>query len=197
VVDTATNTVISTRAVGYADGDVAIAPDGRLYISGYNGYAVVDTATMTVVDTMDLWPDNHYALALNADGSRAYAVAVNIDDGGSYSSLVVIDTATNTPIATVYDPRGDFQPYETVWHDVALSPDGSRAYVTLSDGKTITVIDTATNTIIDTFITDQDEAGHFGYTQYITVGPDGTLYITDGAEGTVYAVTVGDDPLML
>jgi YVTN family beta-propeller protein len=197
VVNTATNTVISTTAVGYSDGDVAITPDGRLYIGGYNGYAVIDTATMTVIDTVDLWPDNTYGLALSQDGTRAYATAINIDDGGSYSSLVVIDTATNSQIAKIYDPRGDFQPYETVWSDVAVSPDGTRAYVSTLDGKTITVIDTATNTIVDSFITAQDAPGHWGNTQYITVGPDGTLYISDGTEGTVYAVTVGDNPLDL
>ena len=32
----------------------------------------------------------------------------------------------------------------------------------------------STNAIIDTFITDLDEPGEWGYIQYLTVGPDGT-----------------------
>ena len=64
---------------------------------------------------------------------------------------------------------------------MAVSTDGSRAYVTHADGKTITVIDTTTNTVIGTFTTDQNSTAG---SQYITVGPDGRLYITDQADGT-------------
>ena len=93
-------------------------------------------------------------------------------------------TATyNTQIATINIPAGA--------RDVALSPDGSRAYVTSWDGKTVTVVNTTTNTVIGTFTTDQ--SGGSGQEQFITVDPvSGTLYITDPADGMVYVVTVGD-----
>ena len=104
----------------------------------------------------------------------------------TYSAVSVINTdpasgTYNTTIATITLPDGA--------QDVAVSADGSRAYVTHSDGKTITVIDTATNQVIGTFITDQNSTAGW---QYITVGPDGRLYITDQADGTTYAVTIGD-----
>ena len=198
VVDATTNTVISTRNVGYCgDGEMVFAPDGRLYVNESSAVVVLDPVSMTVLDTVDVWPDGISGFAPSPDGSRVYVTRVNIDDGGSYSSLAVIDAATNTEIARIYDPRGDFQPYEVVWSGVAVSPDGSRVYVPMSDGKTITVIDTATNAIVDAFITELDEPGELGYTQYLTVGSDGTLYISDGNKGTVYAVTVGDDPVDL
>ena len=71
----------------------------------------------------------------------------------TYSAVSVINTdpasgTYNTTIATITLPDGA--------QDVAVSADGSRAYVTHSDGKTVTVIDTATNQVIGTFTTDQN-----------------------------------------
>src|SRR5205807_9428170 len=53
-------------------------------------------------------------------------------------------TATNTVIATV--PLGATGPIA-----VAITPDGSRAYVTIRDSNTITVVDTTTNTVVSSF----------------------------------------------
>jgi YVTN family beta-propeller protein len=123
---------------------------------------------------------------------RRSSTAASVDQGNTwvvtdtYSAVSVIDTdpasgTYNETIATITVPDGA--------QVVAVSTDGSRAYVTHSDGKTITVIDTATNQVIGTFITDQNSTAGW---QYITVGPDGRLYITDQADGTTYAVTIGD-----
>src|SRR5205809_722908 len=49
-----------------------------------------------------------------------------------------IETATNTVVATIpvgVEPEG-----------VAITPDGTRAYVTIAFGPSVSVIDTATNT---------------------------------------------------
>jgi YVTN family beta-propeller protein len=106
-----------------------------------------------------------------------------------YSTLSVIDTdpmsaSYNKEIASITVPDGAL--------DVALSPDGRRAYVTHSDGKTVTVVDTSTNTVIGTFTTDSTS----GSGQLIAVSGDGNLYITDYTDGTVYAVTVGEATMM-
>src|SRR5688572_6738985 len=58
------------------------------------------------------------------------------------NQVSVIDTAVNTVAATIPVAGG---PY-----GVALTPDGSRAYVSSFFGHTVTVIDTATNTVIAT-----------------------------------------------
>jgi YVTN family beta-propeller protein len=102
-----------------------------------------------------------------------------------YSSVSVIDTdpvssTYNTEIARITVPDGAT--------DVALGPDGQRAYVTQSDGKTVTVVGTTTNTVIDSFTTDSTSGGG----RLIAVGPDETLYITDADENKLYAVKVGD-----
>jgi YVTN family beta-propeller protein len=57
---------------------------------------------------------------------------------GSYS-VSVIDTTTNTVIATI--------PVGTTPFGVAVSPDGSTAYVTNVNSNSVSVIDTASNTV--------------------------------------------------
>ena len=61
---------------------------------------------------------------------------------GFTGKVAVINTATNTVIGTVKvgaNPAG-----------IALSSDGSRAYVTNSSGNTVSVIDTANSKVLAT-----------------------------------------------
>jgi YVTN family beta-propeller protein len=83
----------------------------------------------------------------------------------------VIDTATNTVTATVgvsAQPRF-----------VAVSPDGTHAYVANSGPGTVSVIDTATNTVVENIgVGDEPTA--------IAIFPDGThAYVTNTLAGTV------------
>jgi len=60
------------------------------------------------------------------------------------STVSVIDTATNTVVATIpvgLDPFG-----------VAITPDGTRAYVTINGDNTVSVFDTTSNTVAATGI---------------------------------------------
>src|SRR5204862_4011269 len=54
----------------------------------------------------------------------------------------VIDTATNTVVATI--------PVGVAPNGIAITPDGTRAYVTDDGSDTVSVIDTTTNTVIGT-----------------------------------------------
>ena len=84
------------------------------------------------------------------------------------NTVSVIDTATNTVTATVNvgsDPVG-----------VAVNPDGTKVYVTNSDGNNVSVIDTATNTVTATVNVGN---GPFG----VAVNPDGTkVYVANFAQ---------------
>src|SRR5437667_594727 len=114
VIDTASNTVVATVAVGSGPLGVAITPDGnRAYVANLfdNTVSVIDTAKKTVVATVALG-NGPLAVAITPDGTRAYVT------GGPVS---VIDTASNTVVATVADPNA---------YGVAITPDGTRAYVT-------------------------------------------------------------------
>jgi YVTN family beta-propeller protein len=85
--------------------------------------------------------------------------------------VVVIDAASNdgiTSIATGDDPNG-----------VAVSPDGTRAYVTGFLSDTVSVIDTASNQVIDTVAVGDGPVG-------VAVHPDGTrLYVANRREDTL------------
>ncbi|HVL06270.1 MAG TPA: beta-propeller fold lactonase family protein [Acidimicrobiales bacterium] len=187
VIDTATNSVVATVAVGAGPSGVAARPDGsRVYVANATDdtISVIDTATNTVVATVAVG-DAPVGVAVRPDGSRVY---VTNADGNTVS---VIDTATNTVVATVAvgdHPTG-----------VAVGPDGSRVYVTNYGGDTVSVIDTATNTVVATVpVGDapRDVAvSPDGSRAYVTNFADDTVSVIDTATNTVVAtVAVGDLP---
>jgi len=85
VIDTATNSVVATIAVGGFG--VAITPDGtRAYVAGggFNTVAVIDTTTNSVVATIPVGQNpppggNPFGVAITPDGARAYVT--NQDSG--------------------------------------------------------------------------------------------------------------------
>jgi YVTN family beta-propeller protein len=80
--------------------------------------------------------------------------------------MSVIATATNTVIATI--PQIGFDVFA-----VAVSPDGSKVYMTYAHGEGASAIDTATNTVSGGVFTDQDDASG------VSVTPDGReIYVT-------------------
>ncbi|HEX2711851.1 MAG TPA: YncE family protein, partial [Candidatus Acidoferrales bacterium] len=118
VIDTSTNTVVVTVAVGCCPFEVAITPDGAFaYVTnGAPGtVSVIATATNTVVARV-MVGSNAIGVAITSDGTRAYVAR-----GGAVS---VIETATNTVTATIPVAAGCGGPY-----GVAITPDGAFAYV--------------------------------------------------------------------
>jgi uncharacterized repeat protein (TIGR01451 family) len=64
-----------------------------------------------------------------------------VTDGTSGTALV-IDTSTNTVVATI--------PVGAVPQGIAITPDGTRAYVANINSNNVSVIDTSTNTVVAT-----------------------------------------------
>ena len=135
VIETATDTVVATVAVGEGPWGVAVHPDGnRVYVTNNisNNVSVIDTTTNMVMATVTVG-NVPLGIAVHPDGSRVY-----VANGGS-SNVSVIDTATNTVMTSV--PVGS--PLGIVVH-----PDGSRVYVANGGSSNVSVIDTATNTVM-------------------------------------------------
>jgi len=182
VIDTASNTVVSTIGVGQRPLGVAITPDGsRAYVVNRvsNSVSVIDTTSNTVVASVGVGHEPH-SVAITPDGSRAYV--------GNFSSnsVSVIDTASNTVVSTIgcSSPAG-----------IAITPDGSRAYVANYNPSDVSVIDTTSNAVVTTF-------GVGDGPQRIAITPDGsrayvpnsyyrtTVSVIDTASNTV-VTTVG------
>ncbi|RZL81900.1 MAG: hypothetical protein EOP32_13650 [Rhodococcus sp. (in: high G+C Gram-positive bacteria)] len=150
----------------------AVLVGDRLYVVSEDGFVqVVDRDTNTVVGApiaVD-WASSNIAAAPDVD--RVY---VNSPYTGTIS---VIDTSTGTVVDTIWLPTSpDYQGYSLA-QELAVSPDGTRLYVSGEDG-TVSVIDTATNDVI----TSQP----LGYFTDLAVSEDGRrLYGTSGASVTV------------
>lgn len=170
VVDLTNNTVSTTISVGLAPTGIAITPDQtQAYVAntGYDSISVIDLASNSVVATIQGSFNNPLGLAINPTGTLVYIAnrAPNSPRG-----ITVIDIATNTVVDTITglaDPA-----------DIAIAPDGTRAYVTnQTTPGSVDVIDLATNTLTDNIPVGD---GPFG----IAITPDGT---------TAYTANLGGD----
>lgn len=189
VVNTVDDLPVATIPVGTDPFEAVATPDGRhVYVVDDSGVQVIDTATNTITATIANVSGPN--LAFNPTGSTAYLVERDI------GAVAVIDTATNTITGTISlaGIRG------FAW-DIAISPDGKRAYLTFTNGH-LAIIDTATGTIVKS-VTVPFYAGG------IAVSPDGSrLYLVDvpGAGGdlsilsaksgaTIATIPVGPGPI--
>jgi YVTN family beta-propeller protein len=137
VIDTATNVVAATIAIGGQSFGVAANPAGtRAYVTNIGGSVhVIDTATNAVSATVTVG-SAPTGIAVNPAGTRIYVV--NQDS----NNVSVIDASNNTVIGTISVgtfPRG-----------IAVKPDGTRVYVSNQSSGTVSVIDASNNTVIAT-----------------------------------------------
>jgi len=100
----------------------------------------------------------------------------------SSGTVSVIATATNTVVTTMAvgrTPTG-----------VAITPDGTRAYVTNQDSATVSVIDTSINTVVASVPVGSGPVG-------VAVTPDGMhVYVTNFREATVSVIATATDSVV-
>lgn len=175
VISTATNAVVATITVGSAPQVVAFTPNGKFaYVTnnGSNSVSVINTGTKTVTATVPVQSKPN-GIAVTPNGAFVY-----VGNYGS-SSVSVISTLTNKVVTTITLP-GSVTPAS-----VAISSDGSAAYVTTNLLNTVIVIRTADNTIVNTLT---------GFTSPYgaAVSPDGHwLYVANEGGTTVTVIDTG------
>lgn len=114
VIDTATDEVVATLALGFAPFDVAVAVDGdTLYVTGPAGVALVDPGTAAILDTI---PGPRSSIAVDPSGRTLHVT--DAWDG----TLSRVDLVARTVTSTV--------PIGVAPQMIAIDPHGARVWVT-------------------------------------------------------------------
>ncbi|MBL0122652.1 MAG: choice-of-anchor D domain-containing protein [Betaproteobacteria bacterium] len=135
VIDTSTDTVVATIAVGSPSYGVAVNPGGtRVYVThpGNDSVSVIDTSSNTVIAPVSVGTSPN-GIAVSPDGTRVYVA-------NSSNSVSVIETVGNTVIATLTVGTNPF--------GIAVTPDGTRVYVSNKGSNNVSVIDATNNTVL-------------------------------------------------
>lgn len=180
VIDTATDSVVTTVAVGgsFAQGVAVNAAGTRAYVSNLDTHtlSVIDAFTNTVIATIPLgtFPSGFpVSVAVSPDGTRVYAST------HATGSVTVVDATTNTVLTEIFDASIDGP------QNLVVTPDGAKVYVTnVFGGANVTVIDSATNTVI--------AAIPAAATRGIDVHPDGSKVYAADSDGFPEGVAVID-----
>ena len=187
-INTATNSVKTIRTVPGGLSGMAITPDGKsIYLTGDGGLSVINTATGALSANIFLGT-SPASVAINPAGTRAYVASGSTGDS---EQVQVIDTATQNISATV--PIHGDAGWAIGWNPaaaIAVSPDGTRVYVTslfrvaidTFNHDSVSVIDTATNTVIGDPITVDFEP------VALVVSSDGKRVYVGNGNGTVSVI---------
>jgi len=176
-INTATGKTVRQYNVGTNPRGIAVDQSGRhVYVanSASTSLSVIDTTTQTVTDVdfelSGLANPNPLGVALNLAGTRAYVTDTSV--GHRLCRINIASLPSHVGNADCVEVGANDAANPTA---VAVSPDGSRAYVSIhSSGSSIAVVDTASMTVIRTF--------PLGFS-----GPNGIAISASGKRG--YVVT--------
>ncbi len=168
VIDTASNTVTATLAVGSGPERVAFTPDGsKAYVTNSlsNTVSVIDTSTNMVVATIPVG-SSPAGEDISPDGTKVYVATTG--------AVWIVDTASDTVSGTFPVVGGN--PGSPV--NLAFTPDGSAVWVNGGCGNCITIFsypgNTSTGTVADVI----------GNAERLDFLPDGSFaYANNGCGG--------------
>lgn len=135
VVDATTFATVATIAVGGYPSGLAMHPTGHLLYVATGNLVVIDTASRTASNPIQLSPTPVFWLAVHPDGTRLYAVDYHSD------RVLSVDARTYAVVGTLRIPMPA---------SAAVNGTGSRLYVTSSGHHTMSVVDTASFTSVAT-----------------------------------------------
>ena len=149
--------------VSFDDGAIPALPENATYVSTANSGLVniIDTDTNTLAGALTLDGSHGFGnIVVSPDGATAYFTNNQPAPNGAVS---VVDTQSNSVTTSI--PVGD-NPI-----GIAITPNGSKAYVANITSGDVSVIDTASNSVITTINVGPTPLG-------IVVSPDGSkVYI--------------------
>jgi len=181
IVDTQKDEIFSNPFIGEGGLGMAVSPDGSRAFIGYRNFrhvSVWNTGIQNPVPSRREFsrladiPVGGGPLGLaSQDRNKVY---VANERTGTLSVITATDAVTYKLTATIgigREPRG-----------VAVSPDGSKLYVTNTGSDDVSVIATATNTVTATILVGHSPKG-------VAVTPDGSkLYVVNEGSGSVSAI---------
>lgn len=175
VVDPAAGKELARLPTGHAPHEVAASPDGRVAVVTNYGTAQAPGNTLTVLDlerlapvaTIDLGEQRRpHGITWIAGSDR---VAVTTEGSGT---LCIVDVAARRLVQAI--PTG-----ARTSHQVAVTPDGARAFVANIGSGSATAIDLASGTVLKQLPTGDGAEG-------IAVSPDGReVWVSNRAANTV------------
>jgi DNA-binding beta-propeller fold protein YncE len=139
IIDVASKQILQRLKTDHCPYHVAVARDGRIYVSAWGGNSVSVFKTKrdgSVKSAGNIIVGRHpSALALNAKGSRLFVSSASTD------RIAVIDTAKHRVIRQLLDspPAGPHQ--GSTPNALALSADGGRLFVAEADNNAVAVFD--------------------------------------------------------
>jgi YVTN family beta-propeller protein len=173
VLDTQTNTVLTTIKVGTRPYALAVNPDGsEIYVPNHDSgtVSVIETKGNTLVTDIRVKPNPHWA-DFSKDGTRAYTA-------NHESNLIsIIDTGTRAVVAEV--------PVERSPHSVAVHPTMPLVVNVNYDSDSVSVIDTNTEKVVATVPVGT-------HPQDVTWAADGRHFYVTNVDGDTMTVIARD-----
>jgi YVTN family beta-propeller protein len=183
VIDVATNTLTANIPVGFWPTSLAVSPDGStVYVTDAqsNTISVIDASTHAVTATIPAGASPQ-SVVISPDGGTLYVADsgdVSDDEAGT---ITVISTATDGITGTI--SMGDYAGAAAV----ALSPDGTTAYVANAESNAVSVIDLTTDAVIATIPVGL-------YPDSLTVTTDGrSVYVANSSGESISAIDTATD----
>jgi cysteine-rich repeat protein/YVTN family beta-propeller protein len=191
IIDTGNNNKMTSIPVG-SDPMEMTASDGKVYVANRSSgtVSIIDAGMDSVVMMISLKSGIY---GITAAGTNVYVTNDNQQAAdGSTGAISVIDTRTGavTCPAGASSSRSSSPGFCGIAHflkslsmdtpsRIAVTPDGTKAYVTSGSGTDVSVIDTATNTVSATVNVGKGVTG-------IAITPDGRkAYVTHGLDGSL------------
>jgi DNA-binding beta-propeller fold protein YncE len=185
VVDLASARVTQRLATERWPMDVAVAPNGTVYVSAWGGNTVsVFPANAGVLDAgRRIRVGRHpSALLLNADASRLFVASASTD------RVAVVDTRTRRVLTEIHDSPPGGPGEGSTPSAMALSADGTRLYVAESDNNAVALIELAPVTAGVALATGEDQVAGRVPTQWyptaLLVRGDSLIALTGKGRGT-------------